>query len=142
MPADTLLLVQMSLLLLTIGAVGGFLSGLLGVGGGILFVPALVFCLSAMGLDDKHAMQVAVGSSLTIICITGATSAFAHWRRGSVDMTQVKMWAVPLIAGVGLGALFAGMVDGYILRFLFACITVLICGYMFFAPKPKNPNPA
>ncbi len=140
MAPDTLLMVQMTLLLLTIGAVGGFLSGLLGVGGGILFVPALYFCLSALGLDDAHAMHVAVGSSLAIICITGASSAFAHYRRGSVDMHHIKLWLPPLVAGVTVGALFAGFVDSMILRAVFAGVTTVICLYMFFAPQQKNPN--
>lgn len=135
-----MLMVQMTALLLTIGAVGGFLSGLLGVGGGILFVPALYFCLSALGLDDAHAMHVAVGSSLAIICITGASSAYAHYRRGSVDTHHIKLWLPPLVSGVAVGALFAGFVDSHILRVVFAAVTTLICLYMLFSRQPKNPT--
>lgn len=140
MSPDTLLMVQMVALLLAIGAVGGFLSGLLGVGGGILFVPALYFCLSAMGIAAEHAMHVAVGSSLAVICVTGATSAYSHWRRGGVDTDHIKLWFVPLMSGVGVGAIFAGFVDSHILRVVFAAVTTLICLYMMFSPQPKTPE--
>ena len=140
MAADTVLMVQMTALLLTIGAVGGFLSGLLGVGGGILFVPALYFCLSAIGLTDAHAMHVAIGSSLAIISITGASAAFAHYRRGSVDTQHIKLWLPPLVTGVAVGAVFAGFVDSHILRAVFAAVTSLICLYMLFSGQMKNPN--
>lgn len=138
MSPDTLLMVQMVALLLTIGAVGGFLSGLLGVGGGILFVPALVFCLSSVGVAAEHAMHVAVGSSLAIICVTGATSALSHWRRGSVDVDMIKLWIMPLMAGVAVGSVFAGFVDSHILRGIFAAVTTFICLYMMFSRQPKS----
>lgn len=140
MHADTLLILQMSLLLLTIGAVGGFLSGLLGVGGGILFVPALFFCLSHMGLGDGHAMQVAVGSSLAVILVTGSTAAYAHWRRGSVDLERIRIWAVPMVVGVGAGSFFAGIVHGNVLKGVFATLTALIALYMIFARDAKSPS--
>lgn len=140
MSPDTLLMVQMVALLVAIGAVGGFLSGLLGVGGGILFVPALFFCLSTVGIAEAHAMHVAVGSSLAIVCVTGATSAFSHWRRGGVDTDHIRLWITPLLAGVGVGAIFAGFVDSHILRVVFAVVTTLICFYMMFSPQPKTPD--
>lgn len=137
---DSPLMAHMVILLLAIGGVGGFLSGLLGVGGGILFVPALFFCLSAMGVAAEHAMHVAVGSSLAIICVTGASSALSHWRRGSVDTDHIRLWVLPLMSGVGVGAVFAGFVDSYILRVVFAAVTTLICFYMMFSPQPKTPD--
>lgn len=139
MQADTLLILQMMILLLTIGAVGGFLSGLLGVGGGILFVPALFFCLGAIGLDEEHAMHVAIGSSLAIVLVTGATSAIAHYRRGAVETDRVRLWAVPMVVGTGAGSFFAGLVDSGILKAIFAIITLIISIYMIFAREVKNP---
>lgn len=140
MSADTLMMIQMIALLLAIGAVAGFLSGLLGVGGGILFVPALFFCLSALGVGSEHAMHVAVGSSLSIICITGASSAFAHWRRGSVDTDHVKLWLVPCAVASVTGALFAGFVHSGILRVVFASVAMLLCLHMLFSHQPKTPE--
>lgn len=137
MTPDTFFIIQMSFLLLAVGAVAGFLSGLLGVGGGIIFVPSLYFCLRAIGLDESHAMHVAVGTSLALICVTGATSAFAHWRRGSVDTESLKKWVLPMIASAIGGSLFAGLVPSGILRVIFACITMVIAVYMFVAGAPK-----
>jgi uncharacterized membrane protein YfcA len=137
MTPDTLFIMQMSVLLLAIGAVAGFLSGLLGVGGGIIFVPALYFCLHAIGVDDSFAMRVAVGTSLSLICVTGATSAFAHWRRGSVDTESLRRWALPLVVSAVCGSLFAGVVNSHVLRIIFACVTVVISIYMFIMGAPK-----
>lgn len=140
MSADPLLLVKMVALLLSIGAVGGFLAGLLGVGGGIIFTPALAFCLTAMGVGEHHVMQVAVGSSLAIISVTGVMSVFSHWRRGGVDTQSLRLWAPALVTGVAIGGVFAGIAPGHFLRAIFASVTIILSLYMFLTPKPKNPD--
>ena len=64
--------------LLAVGATGGLLSGMLGVGGGVVFVPALYFTLSAFAPGSEDVMQVAIGTSLALVMVTGASSAFWH----------------------------------------------------------------
>lgn len=128
--SDTFFVVELMLMLFAIGAAGGFLSGLLGVGGGILFVPALFFALSAVGFDQTHAMHVAIGTSLAIVFATGSTSAIAHFRRGSVDMDRVRAWGPFIVGGVVAGAFLAALVDGEFLKGVFACITFAIAVYM------------
>lgn len=128
--SDTFLVVELMLMLFAIGAVGGFLSGLLGVGGGILFVPALFFAISAMGFDQTHAMHMAIGTSLAIVLATGSTAAFAHFRRGSVDMDRVRVWGPYIVGGVVAGAFLAALVDGDFLKGVFACMTFAIAVYM------------
>lgn len=142
MPADSSLpILHLVLLLLAIGGAGGFLSGLLGVGGGILFVPALFFAMSAIGLDTQYAMHIAVATSLLIVFATGATSAVAHYRRGVVEMPRVRSWGPFILAGVMVGALFAASVNGEILKRVFAGITFLISLYMAFG-REKNSGEA
>lgn len=126
---------EIVLLLLCIGGVGGFLSGLLGVGGGILFVPALYFSMSAMHIDAQHAMHLAVGTSLAVVFATGSMSALAHHRRGAVDTAIMKSWGVFIIAGVILGSFFATAVNGNILKGIFAGITFILSFYMAFAKE-------
>lgn len=128
--SGTFFIIELSLMLLAVGAAGGFLSGLLGVGGGVLFVPALFFTFTSLGLDQTYAMHVAVGTSLCIVFATGSTAAIAHYRRGAVDMARVRFWGPFIAAGVVSGALFAGLVEGEILKKIFAVITFVIAIYM------------
>ena len=64
------------------GVIAGFLAGLLGIGGGIVLVAALVFLLPHFQVPDSAITHVALASSLASIVITGASSAYAHHRRG------------------------------------------------------------
>jgi uncharacterized protein len=132
--ADTSMIpAELILLLLAIGCVGGFLSGLLGVGGGIIFVPALFFSLSSLGFSEEHAMHIAIGSSLAVVMATGSMSAFSHYKRGGVDMAILRAWAVPIVIGVLLGAVVASSVKSAVLKEIFAGMTLLIALYMAFS---------
>lgn len=133
--ADTASLLNIMLLLLGIGAVSGFLSGLLGVGGGVLFVPALFFSLTSFGYDPEYAMHIALGSSLLIVFATGSTSAYQHYKRGAVDFDRVKAWGPFIVAGVIIGSFFASMVPGQDLKKVFAVVTILIAVYMAFGKE-------
>ncbi len=70
----------------TAGIFGGILAGLLGVGGGIVIVPALYLALSTAGMDPAITMQVAVGTSLATIVFTSLSSGYGHFKRGAIDM--------------------------------------------------------
>ena len=117
-------------LLFLVGGAGGFLSGLLGVGGGIVFVPVLFFSLPALGVADEYLMQVAVASSLALVIVTTFTSAHGHYRRGAVDMGVLKSWGPFLVVGVVAGALVGGIVGGSLLKIVFACVTLGVAVYM------------
>ena len=78
----------------------GFLAGLLGVGGGIIVVPALYFILSALDVSEAVRMHVAVGTSLATIIVTSLISARSHAARGAVDMALLRQWAPGIIFGV------------------------------------------
>ncbi len=140
-PDTSMIPAELIMLLLAIGCVGGFLSGLLGVGGGVIFVPALFFSLSSLGFSEAHAMHIAVGSSLAVVLATGATSAFGHFRRGALDIATVKAWAPPMVIGVILGAMVASSVKTVVLKEIFAGMTLVIALYMMFARENKEVKP-
>ena len=66
------------LLYIISGSIGGFLGGLLGLGGGIVFVPALFFIFTMYGLNQDHIMQSAVSTSLACVVISSLSAAIKH----------------------------------------------------------------
>ena len=131
------------LLAIAIGAgiFGGILAGLLGVGGGIVIVPALYLALSSAGMEPAVTMQVAVGTSLATIVFTSLSSGYGHYRRGAIDMDLLRLWAPSLLVGVILGALLGGYVSGYILIAVFAIVAALVAIDMIFRRTKEGPEP-
>lgn len=119
------------------GVAGGILAGLLGVGGGIVIVPALYFALSLTGSDPALTIQVAVGTSLATIVFTSLSSSWGHYKRGALDMQLLKRWAPAILVGVVIGALLGGLVSGYILVAVFGTVAGLVALDMIFR-KPGN----
>jgi len=116
------------------GAIAGFLAGLLGVGGGIVVVPALFWVLTHAGIDASIRMQVAVATSLATIIPTSIISARAHRKRGSLDEALLKRWLVPAILGAILGSIFASSVDGRLLAGIFGGVGLIVAIQMVAFP--------
>ncbi len=123
-PLDSLL--PLILTMLVTGAAAGVLAGLLGVGGGIIIVPALDFALGARGVDPAIRMHIAIATSLATIIFTSISSARAHHARGGVDVALVKFWGPFIFVGALLGSLIASQVKSDILALLFGVIALLI----------------
>lgn len=87
-----------------LGVAAGLLSGLLGIGGGLLLVGALILLLPAQGVPEAAVVPVALASALASIVLTGASSAYAHQKRGAV-LWQTVAWLTP---GMMFGAVLAG----------------------------------
>lgn len=98
--------VALVLISLGLGCLGGILAGLLGVGGGIVLVPAMRFLAPHLGLAPDVAMHAAVATSVALIVPTAFVSARSHHRRGAVDTAILRLWSLP----VALGGLAAGAV--------------------------------
>jgi uncharacterized membrane protein YfcA len=126
-------MVELLPFLLLIGACGGFMSGLLGVGGGIIFVPALYFTLSASGVNPDQTMHIAVASSMAIIVVSVSSSALTHYKNGNTDKKLFLGWMPFIIAGAITGVVLASIVNGDFLKNLFAVFTLGIAAYMGFS---------
>jgi uncharacterized membrane protein YfcA len=98
--------------LIGIGLAAGFLAGLLGVGGGIFLVPAMVLLLGF----DQH---VAQGTSLVAIIPAALTGSWTHHRRGRLQLRDAAALAAGGVGGAVLGAVFALSLDDELLRRLF-----------------------
>lgn len=107
-------------------ALGGFIAGLLGVGGGIVIVPVLYFVLGGLGVDESVRMKIAVATSLATILFTSLSSAGAHYRKDSIDFDLVKSWSIPVFFGVVAGTGLAAYVSGIVLTGVFAAVALLV----------------
>jgi hypothetical protein len=102
---------------LGVGAAAGLLAGLLGVGGGLIIVAALVWILPHHGVPASAVMHVALATSLASILATSLASTRAHLRRGAVMWPTVAYLAPGLMVGSALGALLADRLSGDVLRY-------------------------
>jgi len=108
------------------GIAGGTLAGLLGVGGGIVIVPALYFALSLTGMNPSQIMQLSVGTSLATIIFTSISSSVGHYRRGAIDFDLLKLWGPSILVGVLIGGMLGGIVSGLTLIAVFAVVALLV----------------
>jgi uncharacterized membrane protein YfcA len=129
---DPMHIAVFSIALIVAGGFAGFLAGLLGVGGGIIVVPALYFILSALDVSEAVRMHVAVGTSLAAIIVTSLISARSHAARGAVDMALLRQWTPGIIFGVAAGSGLALLMDGRTLTGLFASVALGMAVQMAF----------
>jgi len=127
-----MLLVQMAALLAVIGAVAGVIAGLLGVGGGIVLVPAFFYAFSALGYGGPQLMQVCLATSLATIIVTSIKSVRAHNKRGAVDWDILKSWAPWIAAGAIIGMVAATGLRSVILQGIFGVLGLTVGLYLAF----------
>jgi len=108
---------------IAIGVAAGVIAGLLGVGGGVLFVPALVFLL---GLDQHHAEA----TSLLAIVPVALVGAWRQDRYGNVRRADALALGVLSVAGAAGGVALANALSGEVLRDAFAVLMVLIAAQL------------
>lgn len=121
LPAITLALV---------GAFAGILAGLLGVGGGIVLVPAFFYLFSAAGYGSDDLMQICLATSLATIVVTSARSVMAHNRKGAVDWQILKDWALGIAIGAVFGVLTVAQLRTQTLQIIFGVLVMVIAAYM------------
>jgi uncharacterized membrane protein YfcA len=105
------------IVLLTTGVFTGFLSGMMGVGGGTIMVPAMVL-LAGFG---QHTAQ---GISLLAMVPAGGVGAFTHWRLGNVTEGLLVGLIPGILLGTYLGGTLAHLLPDYILRIIFAIVLI------------------
>lgn len=127
---NTTFLLTAVIALTAAGAIGGVVSGLLGVGGGIVTVPVLFEIFGLLGIDPSVRMHLAVGTSLATIIPTAITSARAHAKRGAVDRELLRKLGPPVFVGVLLGTLIAGPLKGQVLTAVFGTAALVVALYM------------
>ncbi|GAB1409087.1 sulfite exporter TauE/SafE family protein [Desulfovibrionales bacterium] len=124
-------------LYILVGAIAGVLAGLLGIGGGLVIVPMLVFCLELQHLPQELIMHLALGTSMASIMFTSVSSFMAHHRRGAVEWSVVKRIVAGILVGTFLGSCVAAVLSTGVLKVFFVIFLYFVCYQMLSGKKPK-----
>lgn len=138
MLADLAAFLPFALPLLLAGAGAGLIAGLLGVGGGIVVVPALFLAFGHLEVAEAVRMKMAVGTSLATIVATAWSSARAHWQRGTVDRAFLRAYGPAIALGAWLGTLMVSSVRGPVLSGLFGVLALAIAAQIAFGNPSRR----
>lgn len=126
---------QTILIIILIGLTAGMLSGLVGVGGGIVIVPALVYFI---GFSQKTAQ----GTSLGLIMLpVGILGVLQYYKQGHVDYRVVAVLAIGFLVGSYFGSRIALSLPQETVKKIFAVLMIIIAIKMLFLDKPKKTMP-
>ena len=132
MPEDFSQILPMLALVAVIGAFAGVIAGMLGVGGGIILVPAFYFAFTGLGYGPEGLMQICLATSLATIMVTSWRSVLGHHRRGAVDWAILRGWAFWIGTGAVLGVFVASGLRGEVLMVLFGILGLIVGLYLGF----------
>lgn len=124
---------------LATGIAVGFFAGMLGIGGGALMVPLLVWLFEAQQLPREHLLHLAVGTAMATILFTSASSMRAHARRGAVRWGIVKAITPGILAGGLVGSAIAAVVPQRLFAALFVATVYAAAANMLLERRP-NPS--
>ena len=114
------------------GLIVGVLAGLFGIGGGAVIVPVLYEVFRVLDVPESVRMQLCIGTSLAIIVPTTVRSYLGHKARGAVIEDVVRVWSLPAIAGVIIGAIGASFAPPSVFKIAFVVFAVFVAVRMLF----------
>ena len=109
-----------------IGFLGGITAGMLGLGGGIIFVPGLMIIHKYYGLFSGYELQVAVYTSLISIIFAGSTSSILHYKNRLIDLGVVKKYSIYVILGSFFGIYILEHVSSELLELIYSVILIIL----------------
>jgi uncharacterized protein len=124
------------LLYFPMGALVGFIAGLLGVGGGAILVPAFLVAAQAEHFPPEHAMHMALGTSLACILASSFSSARTHIKKAAVNTAVVKAMAPGILIFSLAGTFLAAQLPAAPLKWLFLSFLVFVAQDLLRKPKP------
>lgn len=126
------------------GIISGAMSGLLGIGGGIVIVPFIAWLLDNHGMPADSIMQTAIATSLATIVVTSISSILAQQRRGAINWSIVKTLTPGIAIGAWFGADLAHFLSSELLAMIFGSFLLLNGFIMAFrlTPKPHRQLPS
>ena len=118
--------------LISAGVLTGLLAGLFGVGGGTVIVPVLYEVFRLMGVAEDVRMPLCVGTSLAIIIPTSIRSFRSHLAKGAVDKDVLRIWFVPVVAGVVVGVAVAAVAPAWLFKAVFVVVAGILAIKLLF----------
>ncbi|QHJ12808.1 hypothetical protein FX988_03066 [Paraglaciecola mesophila] len=116
-----------------LGAVVGLLAGMLGIGGGLIIVPSLLYLLTHyLELPLTVAMPMAIATSLSTIVLTAISSSRAHYKLGNLRTFYLLWTGIGISIGAIIGPQFATLISAQSLKTLFAVFVMVIAAQMVF----------
>ena len=134
-------LLNLLLVLAGAAAVAGFMAGLLGVGGGIIMVPALYYAFTVLDFDIVTRMHLSVGTSLAIIIPTSIISTRTHMEYNAVDFKMVKSFGIFILLGVIAGTFLAVNLKTPALVLFFSIFAFIVGLFFIFIREKIMENP-
>ena len=134
-------LINLLIVLASAAAVAGFMAGLLGVGGGIIMVPALYYAFTVLDFDIVTRMHLAVGTSLAIIIPTSIISTKTHMEYDAVDFKMVKSFGIFILLGVIAGTFLAVSLKTPALVLFFSIFAFIVGLFFIFVREKLMENP-
>ena len=125
------------LLLLITGAFAGILAGLLGVGGGVVIVPVLIFIFQYQGIDPSVIMHTAIGTSLATIVFTSLSSIRAHQAHGAILWPVFWKMTPGILLGALIGAAVADALPSDTLKLIFSPFLMIVAFQLALNKQPK-----
>ena len=124
---------------LLIGIFTGFMSGLFGISGGVIVIPALSNSFTHYGVIPKdYTMHMAIGTSLAIMIFTAASALHAHHKRKAVDWIMFRKMLSGLIMGAIVGAMVAHFLPSSFLRIIFSLFLIVISLRLIFKVRSQT----
>ena len=134
-------LLNLLLVLAGAAAVAGFMAGLLGVGGGIIMVPALYYAFTVLDFDIVTRMHLSVGTSLAIIIPTSIIYTRTHMEYNAVDFKMVKSFGIFILLGVITGTFLAVNLKTSTLVLFFSIFAFIVGLFFIFVREKLMENP-
>lgn len=123
---------------LILGCVAGFLAGLLGIGGGLVIVPALVYLLPSVGVKPDLVMPIALSTSLASIIFTSSSAAWAHHKNGNIPWTTARKLMATIALGALIGAYIVDALSSNTLTIIFAVAVIILALYMLLSIRVER----
>jgi uncharacterized protein len=123
--------IQVVLLLLLVGLLAGMMSGFVGIGGGVVMVPALVYLLGFSQLQAQ-------GTSLAVLVMpVGILAVMNYYKAGQMDVTAALVIAIGFVVGGFFGSKYALKLPEHKVKFVFALLMLYVVGKMLYTSGMK-----
>ncbi len=128
-------LILLALVLVAAGGLSGFLAGVFGVGGGTVVVPVLYEVFVMLGVPDQLRMPLCAGTSLALIIPTSIASFTSHRKANAVNFDLLRLWGIPIVAGVIGGTVVARYAPAAVFKAAFVSVALVTALRLIFRDR-------